>query len=79
MPAEHHIVAAELNPCIVSPFFIITPAPRNPMPVTTCDSTLRLSLFTGPPFAIAVMMTDSDINMNMQAPTDTSELVVRPA
>ena len=51
------MVAADERPWIVTPFFMITPAPRKPMPVTTWLSTRRLSLFTGPPLAMAFMMT----------------------
>ena len=33
--AEHHKVAAVVNPLTALPSFIITPAPRKPIPATT--------------------------------------------
>ena len=33
--AEHQMVAADDRPWMVTPFFMMTPAPRKPMPVTT--------------------------------------------
>ena len=33
--AEHHKVAAVVNPLMALPSFIITPAPKKPMPATT--------------------------------------------
>ena len=37
--AEHHKVAAVLSPCTLIPSRKIMPAPRKPIPVTTCAAT----------------------------------------
>jgi len=41
--AEHHNVAAVLSPLMFSPFRRITPAPKKPMPDTTCPALRKSS------------------------------------
>ena len=43
--ATHHKVAAVLSPFILLPSLSITPAPKKPMPETTCDAILVMSEF----------------------------------
>ena len=38
MAALHQSVAAVFNPFILVPSLIITPAPKKPIPDTTCDA-----------------------------------------
>ena len=77
--ALHQMVAALFSPWMDKPSFMMTPAPKKPTPVTTCDSTRKLSLFTGPPLCAEACITLSDSSMNMHAPTATNALTAKPA
>ena len=68
MAAEHQTVAAVVRPLIVSPSLKIIPAPRKPIPDTTCAMIRLLS----PP------MIDGDIRTYNALPMAMSEIVRVP-
>ncbi len=68
--ATHQRVAAVFNPFTLLPSLNITPAPKKPIPQTTCDATRVLSSESG--------NTAKDKYTNKNAPIPTKTLVLRP-
>ena len=67
--ALHHNVAAVFKPRIFLPSLKIIPAPKKPIPETTCAATLEIS------FAIVSFETET----NKKAPKETNVIVLIPA
>ena len=69
-PAEHHNVAAVFRPCTLNPSRKMMPAPRKPIPDTTCAAT-RVGLTS--------FGTSCEKITKLAAPNATSALVRSPA
>lgn len=78
MPATAHRLAAVVSPRITSPRSRIDPAPRKPMPETTCAAT-RDGSRTTPARPCTSAKPNADTSITSAEPTETSMCVRRPA
>src|SRR5579884_73981 len=80
--ATSQSVAAVVRPLIDRPWRMMAPAPRKPMPLTTCAATREGSSLTrtwGPLCDRMSLKPNAETSVKSAAPTETSRCVRRPA